>query len=349
MQSKVKCRLVLDSCCDLPAQVFSDAGVEYFKFPFSMNDGEHLDDMWQSMEGKEFYGRLRRGEISGTAQIPIMELAERLEEWADEGTPTVYLAFSSGLSGTFETVERLAADTRAAHPDFEFFAVDTKLASIAEGLLAYEAIRQRDRGLSAAQLAAWAEEARWFVNCGFTIDELEHLRRGGRIPDMAATAGSKLNIKPMLDFNADGTLSLAGVARGRKKALKALVAVYDEKHRDGNGSDETVLVAHADCEGDMRWVEDHLDRPEGSVPPIHCEIGPVIGSHVGPGMVAIAFWGDDRRETISIADRIANRLGRGKDAAPAAGAGDAAAAGGGTTGASGGAAADAAGDGGARA
>ncbi len=329
MQSKVKCRLVLDSCCDLPAQVFADAGVEYFRFPFSMNDGEHLDDMWQTMESKEFYGRLRKGEVSGTAQIPIVELSERMEEWAADGTPTVYLAFSSGLSGTFETVERLAADVAAAHPDFELFAVDTKLASIAEGLLAYEAIRQRDRGLSAAQLAAWAEEARWFVNCGFTIDELEqarwfvncgftideleHLRRGGRIPDMAATAGTKLNIKPMLDFNIDGTLSLAGVARGRKKALKALVATYDEKHRGGNGSDETVLVAHADCEGDMRWVEDHLDRPEGSVPPIHCEIGPVIGSHVGPGMVAIAFWGGDRRETISIADRIANRLGRGKD------------------------------------
>ena len=321
MQSKVKCRLVLDSCCDLPAQVFEDAGVEYFEFPFSMNDGEHIDDMWASMQAKEFYGRLRKGEVSGTAQIPIAELAGRIEGWAKEGTPTVYLAFSSGLSGTFETVERIAAETKEAHPGFEFFVVDTKLASIAEGLLAYEAIRQRDRGLSAAQLAAWAQEARWFVNCGFTVDELECLRRGGRIPDMAATAGAKLNIKPMLNFHLDGTLNLKGVARGRKKALKSLVSIYDENHREGNGSDETVLVAHADCEGDMRWVEDHLDRPEGSVPAINCEIGPVIGSHVGPGMVAVAFWGGDRREDISIADKIANKLGRGGRDIAAEGAG----------------------------
>ena len=330
MQSRVKCRLVLDSCCDLPAQIFEDAGVEYFEFPFSMNDGEHLDDMWTSMQAKEFYGRLRKGEVSGTAQIPIAELAERIEAWAADGMPTVYLAFSSGLSGTFETVERIAAETRKAHPDFEFFVVDTKLASIAEGLLAYEAIRQRDRGLSAAQLAAWAQEARWFVNCGFTVDELECLRRGGRIPDMAATAGTKLNIKPMLNFHLDGTLNLRGVARGRKKALKSLVSIYNENHREGNGSDETVLVAHADCEGDMHWVEDHLDRPEGSVPALNCEIGPVIGSHVGPGMVAVAFWGGDRREDISIADKIANKLGRGakdvadggRGAAAAAGAGE---------------------------
>ena len=312
MNSKRKCRLVLDSCCDLPQQVLQDAQIEYFQFPFSMNDGEHLDDLWQSMQAKEFYRRLRKGEVSGTAQIPLAELNEKFESWATDGTPTVYLAFSSGLSGTFETVERLAEQLKKDHPDFEFHVVDTKLASIAEGLLAYEAIRQLDKGLTAQQLATWATEARWYVNCGFTIDELECLRRGGRIPDMAASAGSKLKIKPMLDFHLDGTLNLKGVARGRKKALKTLVSIYDEGHSQGNGSDEVVLMAHSDCESDMRWVEEHLDRPEGSVPVLQCEIGPVIGSHVGPGMVAIAFWGTDRRENVSIADRIANKLGKGK-------------------------------------
>lgn len=308
MQSKIRCNLILDSCCDLPKELIDQAGVEFFRFPFMMNDGEHSDDMWASMQPKEFYDRLRGGEVSGTAQIPIVVIEETLEKAAEKGTPTVYLAFSSGLSGTFETVERMAADVREKHPDFELYVVDTKLASIAEGLLAYEAIRQRNRGLSAKQLASWAEEARWYVNSYFTVDELEHLRRGGRIPSAAATIGDKLNIKPMLSFNLDGTLSMTGMARGRKKALKSIVKFYEDTHADGGSSDESILIGSADAENDAKWVEEHLRRPEGSLPVVRCHIGPVIGSHVGPGMVAIAIWGPDRRKKASIADRIANRL-----------------------------------------
>lgn len=308
---KTQCRLVLDSCCDLPYELIEGAGVDLLNFPFNMNDGEHFDDMWKSMESKEFYDRMRKGEISGTAQIPIPELMERFENYAKEGTPTVYLAFSSGLSGTYATVEQVAQDIREQYPDFELYTIDSKLASIAEGLLAYEAINQRSRGLTAKQLAEWATEARWFVNCLFTVDELEYLRRGGRIPAAAATIGTKLNIKPLLDFDLDGGLALSGVARGRKKALKALVKCYDENHAEEHGSNNVVLVGSADADNDARWVEDHLDRPEGAIPAITCQLGPVIGSHVGPGMVAVAFWGSDRREKISIADRIANKINSG--------------------------------------
>ena len=308
VKSKIQCRLILDSCCDLPADVLNTAEVEYLQFPFVMNDGEHLDDLWQSMESREFYDRLRKGEVSGTAQIPVSELMEMFERCAQEGTPTVYLAFTSGLSGTFETVQRIAEKIREEHPDFELYVVDTKLASIAEGILAYEAIKQRNRGLSAKQLAEWANEARWYVNCLFTVDDLEYLRRGGRIPAAAASIGSKLNIKPLLRFDLDGGLTMMGVARGRKKALKALVKQYDEESADERGSGDIVLVASSEAEGDMKWVEDRLDRPETSIPAIRCTVGPVIGSHVGPGMVAVAYWGPDRRKNISIADRIANKI-----------------------------------------
>jgi len=305
--SKAQCRLIIDSCCDLPRSIIDESGVDLVQFPFQMNDGEHLDDLWASMEPKDFYNRLRNGEVSGTAQIPIASLTELFENAAQDGTPTVFPVFSSGLSGTFETVDRLAQQMREQHPDFELYVVDTRLASIAEGLLVYEAIRQRDRGLTAQQLAEWVEEAQWYVNAQFTLDGLEHLRRGGRIPDIAAIAGSKLDIKPMLTFSPDGTLAFSGVARGRKKALKALAKYYDERHSDG-GSDRTVLVASADDEGAAKWVADHLDRRDTALPVIHCSIGPVIGSHVGPGMVAVVFWGPDRRERMSVADKIASRF-----------------------------------------
>jgi DegV family protein with EDD domain len=311
MQRKIQCRLILDSCCDLPIDVLEASNVEFLKFPFNMNDGERLDDMWKSTDAKEFYDRMRKGEVSGTAQIPVSELMRMFEQCAKDGVPTVYLAFTSGLSGTFDTVQTLSERLHESYPDFELYVVDTKLASIAEGVLAYEAINQRNRGLTAKQLAEWAMEARWYVNCLFTVDDLEYLRRGGRIPAAAASIGSKLNIKPLLAFNLDGTLAMIGIARGRKKSLKALVKTYDEDHAAGRGPNSTVLIASADADGDARWVEDHLDRPEESLPAVRCQIGPVIGSHVGPGMVACAFWGPDRRQNVSIADRIANKINAG--------------------------------------
>ena len=308
MKENKNCRLILDSCSDLPRQVLDDAGIEFFRFPFNMNDGEHLDDLGQSMGAKEFYDRMRTGEVSVTAQLPVPTLEEVFENAAEEGTPTVYLAFTGGLSGTFESAQMVAETVRQRHPGFELYLVDTLLASIGEGFLVYEAMRQLERGLTAKQLAEWAEEARWFVSCHFTVDDLEYLRRGGRIPTAAAAVGTKLNIKPMLSFNADGSLAMTGVARGRKKALKALANVYKGNFPDGSSPDETIVIGSADCDKDADWLEEHLDLPKGAIPPLRCNIGPTIGSHVGPGMVAIATWGPDRRGKGSFADKLADKV-----------------------------------------
>lgn len=303
------CRLVLDSCCDLPRQVLDGAGIEFLEFPFMMNDGEHFDDLGVSMKPKEFYDRLRGGEVSGTAQIPLPVIMERFEAWAKEGTPTVYLAFTAGLSGTFDTVDRVTTELKEKYPQWECHVVDTLLASVAEGLLVYEAIRHYKSGMTAGQLAEWAQEARWYVNCLFTCDGLEALRRGGRIPDSAARVGDALDVKPMLNFNPDGSLALAGVSRGRKKSLKGLVKFFEQGHIT-EGKPGTIIVASADAEKDAKWVAEHLGLSREDVPPLMCNIGPVIGSHVGPGMVAVVYWGDDRRKTLSIGDRIASKISR---------------------------------------
>ena len=302
------CRLILDSCCDLPKDILDEAGVEFLKFPFMMNDGEHLDDLGVTMTPKMFYDRLRTGEVSGTAQIPLPQLMERFEAWAKDGTPTVYMAFTRGLSGTFDTVERVVDDLKEQYPDWECYVVDTLLASVAEGLLAFEAIHQYKSGLSAKQLAEWAEEARWYVHCLFTTDGLESLRRGVRIPDAAARVGEKLGLNPLLNFNPDGSLALAGLARGRKKALKSLIKVYEDEYKSEFDPRNSMIIASADDDSAADWVQSHLGLDREAVPPLRCDIGPVIGSHVGPGMVAIVFWGDDRRKTVSIADRIANKF-----------------------------------------
>jgi DegV family protein with EDD domain len=291
----------------LPPEVIDVPGVELLRFPYLLDGEEHVDDMFTSMSAQDFYARMRKGADVSTAQIPIVVITEAFERAVESGVPTVYLGFSSGLSGTFETISMLRDQVVSEHPEAELYVVDTKLASIAEGLLVYEAIRQRAHGLTARELVDWANEARFYVNDQFTLDELEWLRRGGRIPSSVAFAGSKLDVKPMLDISIDGRLSLTGVARGRKKGIRQL-AEYYRKHAADLGSGSYIIIGGADCPKDVERLKDALCKVDDTVLFLETNIGPVIGSHVGPGMLAIAFMGKDVRDGLSVSDRIAKKV-----------------------------------------
>ena len=174
----------------------------------------------------------------------------------------------------------------------------------------HEALRQRDKGLTARELAQWAEEARYFVDAEFMVEDLEALRRGGRIPGSVAYAGSKLDVKPMLTIAPDGKLSLAGVARGRKKGIKQLAEYYQKRVAESVPG-QCVVVAGADCPKDVGRLKEALGKVDDSILFLESSIGPVIGSHVGPGMIAVVFWGGDKREDMSVADRIARKVKQG--------------------------------------
>ena len=302
-----RCNLIVDSCCDLPFDVVDRDGVYLIEFPFLFGEEEHLDDLGRSMSAHDFFERMRAGEQPTTAQVSIPAFTQAFETAAQSGVPTVYLSFSSGLSGSYDVSTIVYDQVKERYPDMELHIVDTKLASVAEALLVYEATRQRESGLTAAELAAWANEARYFVNALFMVDDLESLRRGGRIPDSVAYAGAKLDVKPLLTIGTDGKLSLKGVARGRKKAIKQLVEYYFER-RDESGFSQCVVTGHADCPKDMERLHDAVTKQDEGVLFMDSAIGPVIGSHVGPDMLAIVFWGKDRREDLSVADRIARKV-----------------------------------------
>lgn len=302
-----RCNLIVDSCCDLPFDVVDRDGVYLIEFPFLFGEEEHLDDLGRSMSAHDFFERMRAGEQPTTAQVSIPAFTQAFETAAQSGVPTVYLSFSSGLSGSYDVSTIVYDQVKERYPDMELHIVDTKLASVAEALLVYEAIRQRESGLTAAELAAWANEARYFVNALFMVDDLESLCRGGRIPDSVAYAGAKLDVKPLLTIGTDGKLSLKGVARGRKKAIKQLVEYYFER-RDESDFSQCVVTGHADCPKDMERLHDAVTKQDEGVLFMDSAIGPVIGSHVGPDMLAIVFWGKDRREDLSVADRIARKV-----------------------------------------
>ena len=261
-----KCHLIIDSCCDLPASVVRRPGVTLMKFPYTVDGGTFED------------GAMRKGAEPSTAQVTLQTLTDTFTAAAEEGTPAVYLAFSSGLSASFDAACVVRDQVLAEHPDFELHIVDTHLASVAEGLLVYEALVQHEKGMSAAELAAWAEEARCFVD-----------------------------VKPLLVIAEDGTLSLVGVARGRKKGIKQL-AEYYKKNVDDAGQAHVAIVGHADCPKDAARLKEALEKEAPGLLCLVCNIGPVIGSHVGADMLAVVFWGHDKRENLSVADRIARKV-----------------------------------------
>ncbi|WP_080798475.1 DegV family protein [Arabiibacter massiliensis] len=301
------CNLIIDSCCDLPFEVVDREGVELVEFPYIMSDGEHADDLYQASSAHDFYQAMRTGEEPTTAQVPMHVYRDVFERAIKSGVPTVALSFSSGLSGSFDAAALVHEQLLAEHPDAELYLVDTRLASVAEALLVYEAIRQRDNGMTARELALWAEEARFFVDAEFMVDDLEALRRGGRIPSSVAYAGSKLDVKPLLTIGIDGKLTLAGVARGRKKGIRQL-AEYYHKRAAKEGPGKHVVIGNADCEKDADRLKEALAKIDDGILFLESSIGPVIGSHVGPGMIAVVFWGNDKREELSVADRIAKRV-----------------------------------------
>lgn len=306
----IQCNLIIDSCCDLPHEVVNREGVYLLKFPYIDGEGEHLDDLFSTRTAHDFYEAMRNGSEPHTAQIPMTALREAFEWAHEQGKPAVYLGFSSGLSGTFDTACLYLEQVKQEIPDLDVRMVDTQVASIAEGFLVYEAMRQRERGLTADEMVAWAEEAHFFVDRQFMVDDLDALRRGGRIPASVAYAGSKLDVKPLLGITADGKLAVTGVARGRKKGIKALYEYYLKRH-SSDAPGQNVVIGNADCPKDAERLMNLLSKEDDLLMFLETNIGPVIGSHVGPGMIAIVFWGQDARNDISMADRIANKV-RGK-------------------------------------
>lgn len=302
-----KCNLIIDSCCDLPHEIVEREGIYLVEFPYSDEQGEYRDDLYRSITAQDFFEGMRQGNQPQTAQVPMPDTKEAYQWAKDQGKPAVYLSFSSGLSGTFDTAALLLEQMKQEDPDFELYLVDTKLASVAEALIVFEAFRQRERGLTARELATWAEEARYFVDAQFMVDDLEALRRGGRIPSSVAYAGSKLDVKPLLGIDPEGKLTLTGVSRGRKKGIKALVD-YFAKRRNSDKPGQDVVIGNADCVKDAERLVELLKKNDESLMCIESSIGPVIGSHVGPGMLAVVFWGPDKRQDLSVADRIASKV-----------------------------------------
>lgn len=280
--------LVVDSSCDLPADLLENSGAIGIPFPVIMDGVETLDDFGRTRSAASFYAGMRDGSVPTTSQIPLATYVDVFRECAKTGRPVLHLALSSGLSGTYETALMARSLVLEEAPGADIVVWDSLRASTALALLVLEALRRVDEGLGRDELLAWLEAARPRLAAYFTLESLESLRRGGRISDAAAAAGALLDVRPILRFDEGGHLVLADKVRGRRKSVRALIALL------GNGAgkrgDGLVVIGHGDAREDaeaLRWL---VEEAAPGTEVVITETGPVIGAHTGPGMLSLVFW-----------------------------------------------------------
>ena len=309
-QQKRSCKIIVDTSADFSPEVLKRLGLEVIPFTYVTPEGEVVDDQWASCTPHEFYERFRKDPSLHytTCAITPGRYLEIFKEAAQEGMPIIYVGLSSGLSSSIGNAEQAAELLREEYPDFELYVLDPCCDSVAVELLVIEMARQASKGLTAREVYDWACESRFFVHGSFTLDSLNALAAGGRIPPAAAQVGGKLDIKPKLSYDTNGALTLGGVCRGRKKALKSILDDFRENY--SHDTSLPLAIVSADAEKDAAWLDAQVRKEPGceSVAIIHSTVGPILGTHVGPGMVALVFWGTDRREKLSLTDRIARKV-----------------------------------------
>ena len=241
---------------------------------------------------EHFYAEQRAGKFASTSQINPMVYRECFEKTLKAGEDILYLCFSSGLSSTLQSANLCAQELREEYPERKLIVVDTLCAAVGEAMLVREAARRQQEGLTIEELAAWVEENRLKICHWFTVDSFDHLKHGGRVSAAAAAVGTMLQIKPLLHVDEEGKLRVAEKPRGRKQAIRTQVAHMKEGWTPEMG--KLVVIGHGDGPDDVEQLRQAVlkEFPDADIRVAY--IGPVIGAHTGPGMLALIYWGTNR-------------------------------------------------------
>ena len=285
--------IMTDSCCDLTDQMARELELEVLPLTMHMDGQDYPNDLaGTAISNQEFYKRIRAGKLATTSAVNVGQFQDAMRRVLESGRDIVCVCFSSALSTTYQSAVIAAEDLRAEFPEAEIHVVDSLSASLGQGLLLYLAVEQKRKGLTAAELAKWVEDNRLTVCHWFTVDDLNFLKRGGRVSATTALLGTMLSIKPIMHTSDEGKLLPVSKARGRKAAIAALLdkiealGIHPEK--------QTMFICHADCEEDAKAVAQTIQDRFGT-PTVHINyIGPVIGSHTGPNTMGIFFVGTQR-------------------------------------------------------
>lgn len=283
-------QIITDSCCDFTKEMYEKLSLAVVPLMVNFRGQTFPDRNDESL--KDMYAGLRAGEVATTSAANPGQWQELMEPYLQKGEDLLVLAFSSGLSTTYQSASMAADELRTMYPDRTISVVDSLCASLGEGLLAYYACKKRDEGMPLRELTQWLLDNRLHLCHWFTVDDLMYLKRGGRVSAATAIVGTMLNIKPVLHVDNEGHLINVGKARGRKAAIQAMAKKVAEL---GAGFDNsTMFISHGDCPEDAEYLAGLLKEQYGAKEVYINYVGAVIGSHSGPGTLALFFMGEHR-------------------------------------------------------
>lgn len=282
--------VTVNSTVDLPKEWLAERNVPVIPLKYTI-DGETYEDM-AGLSSKEFFQKLRDGKMATTSQINPEEAREALEPFLKEGKDVLHLAFSSALSGTCNSMRIAAEELKEEYPERKIIVIDTLCACLGEGLLLYYVLKLKKEGKTIEEVETWVEENKLHICHNVTVDDLNHLQRGGRISKTAAVLGTMVQIKPMIHMADDGSLQVVGKERGRKRSLNKIVDKAVEQSK--GWEQDIVMITHGDCLEDAQYVAELVRSKMGIENILINNIGTVIGSHTGPGVVAVFCMGNKR-------------------------------------------------------
>ena len=286
-------RIVTDSTTDLTPELIQELDVQVIPLCYIM-EGKTYHNIpgGGEMTDREFYAKLRAGSMSTTTQVNSEEFLRVFTPLLEAGPDVLYIGFSSGLSGTYQSAALAREELKQRFPGRRLEVFDSRCASMGEGLLVYHAAKLQQAGKSLDEVLSWLKENVLNLCHWFTVDDLNHLKRGGRVSTATALVGTMLGIKPVLHVDNEGHLIPVSKVRGRKQSLDALVRRMEDTALDPAG--QMVFISHGDCLEDARYVERQIREKLGVRQVELGFIGPVIGAHSGPGTVALFFLGKER-------------------------------------------------------
>lgn len=283
--------IITDSGSDLTKEMAAEIDVKVIDLAVSIEGGEPVAD--SLIDPTELYAKLRDKKTASTSAINIEDFTRAATPYLEEGKDILYLGFSSGLSSTYSSGHIAAEELSEKYPDRKIYTVDTLCASLGEGLLVYLTAQLRAEGKSIEEARDFAESNKLNLCHWFTVDDLFFLKRGGRVSGATAVVGTMLGIKPVMHVDNEGKLTKVSVARGRKSSIDAM---FDKIKTTmiGDPKENSVFISHGDCEEDAKYLANRIENEIGVKEVRIGYVGSVIGSHSGPGTLALFYLGTQR-------------------------------------------------------
>ncbi len=283
--------IVTDTNADLPAEYLNKHQLPRLCLTFYVN-GESYNADTKPMDEHLFYDKMRADAEVKTMQVNPEQARECFEPYLKKGMDILYLAFSSGLSGTYNSGVIAAQELKEQYPERTIEVVDTLAASLGQGLLTHYAVIMKEAGRSLQEVKSWVEENRLKLVHLFTVDTLKYLHKGGRVSAATAIVGGMLNIKPVLHVDDEGKLVAVDKVRGRKNSLLRMVELMEEQI--GDCKNDVFFISHGDCIDDAKFLAGEVQKRFGIKENMIHFVCPTIGAHSGPGTVALFFLGEKR-------------------------------------------------------